>query len=76
MKDHRTYPSSFTCSICDEKIKWEDSHNPWPFAGKRCCARCNREKVVPVRMALICVKAPELFSDKDKPVLTAAEESK
>jgi hypothetical protein len=76
MKYDRTYPSSFACSICTKKIEREPSHNSWPFPGKHCCQRCNGEKIIPARIALHYMQAPELFADKDKPVVTPAEESK
>jgi hypothetical protein len=65
MNDNPTYPASFTCSICKEKIVGEHSHNPFPYAGKHCCTRCNREQVIPARMALIYMK--KVTPDKGKP---------
>jgi hypothetical protein len=51
------YPPSFVCSICEEEIEGEHSHNPWPYAGQHCCMRCNNKKVIRARMALIHMKA-------------------
>lgn len=42
----------------DGKMYWDKGNNPYPVKGKskynskRCCDKCNMEKVIPARIAL------------------------
>ena len=40
----------FNCCICGAEITLRTSHNAEPYAKGRCCAKCNDEYVIPIRM--------------------------
>jgi hypothetical protein len=47
----------FVCSICGmTALGW--SCNAWPINAGRCCERCDREVVLPARIALAYGKKP------------------
>lgn len=40
------------CCICHEEIPEGHDNNPFPYETEgRCCDRCNREHVIPARLA-------------------------
>jgi len=43
------------CCLCGKEIEDKYGHNPWPLVKdekKRCCAKCNKEKVIPARLGM------------------------
>ena len=40
------------CSICSEEIKGH-GNNAEPINDGRCCDKCNMDKVIPARIAMI-----------------------
>ena len=44
------------CCICDKTIRkvglWTAGNNAQPVAEGRCCAKCNKEVVIPMRLQI------------------------
>lgn len=51
--ENTTLKKEGVCCLCGGRFTLY-GNNPWPLAdaSKRCCNRCNREKVIPARIRL------------------------
>ena len=69
------------CCICNRPIEpdqygWDEGHNANPVKDGRCCDGCNRDVVVPHRMALLMdpnvpktfIRLSDLVETDDPPV--------
>ena len=53
------------CCLCGKEIEEENSNNAYPVVKKgRCCDKCNTDKVIPSRIALLYAK--EFFNNGNK----------
>ena len=53
-EDDRFFKFNIKCSLCDVIITdARNSHNAMPLNDSRCCEKCNHQKVLPTRFALI-----------------------
>lgn len=50
------------CCLCKKQISivgvvngtgWAHGNNAWPIKDGRCCDKCNKEKVLPVRLKIV-----------------------
>ena len=62
------------CCICGSRITVEESNNPYPVRKwsafgsdkNRCCHKCNREIVLPCRIAGQCAKSQKEYDNYHK----------
>lgn len=53
-KDRRFFKCNIRCSLCNSVITdARESHNALPLSDRRCCEKCNYEKVIPARLFII-----------------------